>query len=441
MQANRQKAQSKRQKWLLPLCAVMMGCSHSEEAPPKPVVTVKVVPVTTEDIQISITAPATVFPREQASVAARITAPLHDLRVHKGDTVKAGDVLATLESRDVVAARGEAAAALTDAEANLQKTSGGTLPTDIERGRGQLASAEAALNQAQKIYDRRSELFKLGAIPGRDLLTSQTDLAKAQADYDVARKSLELLKTQSGEKDIAIARAHVEQAKAHLAQADAQLAFTDLRSPFAGTVTDQFQYPGDMAQPGTPTFIVMDLSVVTARAQVPESQVGQIRIGQACSFMSSDAPASAGPGRVTVINKAVDTTRRTVEVWCEIENHSAAVRGGVFGQAAFITGKIPAAVVVPLAAVQFKEGTRTGTVMVVDAQNVAHRRDVQAGETVGDVVRIIEGVKPGETVVTEGSYSLPDGAKIKTGEAGKEAGKDQTKAEGKEEGKKAEKEP
>ena len=140
----------------------------------------------------------------------------------------------------------------------------------------------------------------------------------------------------------------------------------------------------------------------------------------------------SGSNRVTVVNKAVDAARRTVEVWCEIQNQSAAVRGGVFGQATFITGKVHAAVVVPLAAVQFKEGTRTGTVMVVDAKNIAHQRDVQAGETMGDVVRIVEGVKPGETVVTEGSYSLPDGAQVKTGEAGKkEAGK----------GEKAEKEP
>ncbi len=69
--------------------------------------------------------------------------------------------------------------------------------------------------------------------------------------------------------------------------------------------------------------------------------------------------------------------------------------------------------------------------MVVDAKNIAHQRDVQAGETVGDVVHILEGVKPGEIVVTEGSYSLPDGAQVKTGEAGKAAGK----------GEKAEKEP
>jgi multidrug efflux pump subunit AcrA (membrane-fusion protein) len=89
----------------------MMGCSHSEEAPPKPVVAVKVAPVQTQDVQLSITAPATIFPREQASIAARITAPIRSLKVHKGDSVREGEVLATLESRDVVAARGEAAAA------------------------------------------------------------------------------------------------------------------------------------------------------------------------------------------------------------------------------------------------------------------------------------------------------------------------------------------
>jgi HlyD family secretion protein len=436
VQGKRQEATGTRRKWLLPLCAVMMGCSRSEEAPPKPVVAVKVARVETRDVALSITAPATIFPREQASVAARITAPIRELKVRKGDNVKAGDGLAVLESRDVVAARAEAAAALADAQANLQKTSAGTLPTDIERARGQMATAEAALNQAQKIYDRRSELFKQGAIPGRDLLISQTDLAKAQTDFEVAKKSLDLLKTQSGEKDIAIARAHVEQAKAHLDQAEAQVTFTTLRSPFSGTITDQFQYPGDMAQPGTPTFIVMDLSVVTARAQVPESQVGQVRIGQACSFASSDAGA-AGPGHVMVINKAVDPARRTVEVWCEIQNRSPAVRGGVFGQATFITGKVPGSVVVPLTAVQFKEGTRSGIVMVLDAKNVAHQREVQAAETVGDVVRILEGLKPGETVVTEGSYSLPDGAQVKVGEAGKESDKgDKT-----DKGGKAEKEP
>jgi membrane fusion protein (multidrug efflux system) len=125
---------------------------------------------------------------------------------------------------------------------------------------------------------------------------------------------------------------------------------------------------------------------------------------------------------VTVVNKAVDPARRTVEIWCEIQNRSAALRGGVFGQATFITGKIPAAVVVPLAAVQFQEGTRTGIVMVVDANHIAHQREVQTGETAGDAVHILEGVKPGETIVTEGSYSLPDGTQVKTGESGKTAG-------------------
>jgi len=399
--------------------AILTACSHPEEAAPKPVVAVKVARVQVQNIQLSVSAPGTIFPREQANVSARVTAPIRSLNVKKGDTVSAGQTLVVLENRDVRAQREEAAAALTDAQASLQKTQSGTLPTDIERARGQLASAEAALNQAQKIYDRRSELFKQGAIPERELLVSQTDLAKARTDFDVAKKSLDLLQNQSGERDIAIARARVEQAKARLDQASAQLAFTDLRSPFAGTVTEQFQYPGDMAQPGSPTFTVMDLAVVTARAQVPEAQVGELRIGQACSFAPSDAGTSAASGRVTVINKAVDPARRTVEVWCEMPNRARTLRASVFGQVTFQTGTLANSTVVPVAAVQFNEGTRTGSAMVVDAKNVAHKRDVEAGVTIGGMVEIKQGLKPAETVIVEGGYSLPDGTEVKvTGGAG-----------------------
>src|SRR5207247_8755631 len=95
----------------------------------------------------------------------------------------------------------EAAASVNDAQANLQKISAGTLPTEIERARGELITAEAGLNQAQKIYDRRSQLFQQGAIPQRELLVSQTELAQAKSAYEVAKKTLKLLTTQTQDTD------------------------------------------------------------------------------------------------------------------------------------------------------------------------------------------------------------------------------------------------
>jgi HlyD family secretion protein len=404
--------------WLL-FPILLAGCGAKEEAPPKPVVAVKLGRAELADIPLTVKAPATIFPKEQANISARVTAPIRTVNVHKGDTVSRGQVLAELENRDTVAQKQEATAALIDAQANYQKTLAGTLPADIERARGQLATAEATLRQAQKIYDRRSELFKQGAIPNKDLLTAETDLAQAKTAYEVARKSLDLLQNQSREGDIRIAESRVDQAKARLALAEAQLQYSDLRSPFSGTVTEQFQYPGDMAKPDTPTFTLMDLSTVVARGQVPESETGKIKVGQICSFTPTDAAETIASGRVTVINRAVDPARRTVEVWCEIPNSGTKLRGGIFGTLTVSTGTAAQSVVVPQSAVQFNEGTRNGFVMVVDDKHIAHKREIEGGEIVDGKVQILKGLKAGETIVAEGGYGLPDGTEVKAAEAAK----------------------
>jgi cobalt-zinc-cadmium efflux system membrane fusion protein len=148
------------------------------------------------------------------------------------------------------------------------------------------------------------------------------------------------------------------------------LDFAEIRSPFAGTVTAQNVYPGDMAKPDAVMFTVMDLRVVVARAQVAEGEAGAVRLGQGCEF-------EGVAGRITAVSKAVDAARRTVEAWCEIPNGKRALRGNVFGNVAIHTGDLPGSLVAPLAAVQFEEGTSKGTVFVVDEKKVAHRSIVQ----------------------------------------------------------------
>ena len=398
--------------WLL----LFSGCGHHEETDVKPVVTVRVARAGVSDLSMYVHAPATLFPREQANIAARTTAPIRELRARKGDSVASGQLLAVLENHDVQAQRLEAEAAVMDAQANLEKISSGTLVADVERARGQVATTEAALNQAQKIYDRRSELFQQGAIPQRDLLVSQTELAQAKTGFEVARKSLELLLNQSRGKEIQQAESRLAQAKARLQLAEAQLQFTELHSPFAGSITEQFLYPGDMAKPEVPVFTVMDLSVAIARAQVPEEQTSAIQIGQKGVFTPADQSQTSFTGRISVVNKSVDPGRRTVEVWCEIPNTSRQLRSGVFGSLSILIGTAPQSVVVPLAAVQFKEGTRSGWVMVVNEKRTAHKREVEAGETIEGKAQIKQGLRPNELVIVEGGYGLPDGAEVRFSE-------------------------
>ncbi len=395
-------------------CLPLADCrSHSAEEPaPKPVVEVKLAKAEIADLVLAVHAPATIFPREQANIAARITARITKLNARKGDRVAAGQVLATLENRDLIAQRDEARASITDAEANLQKTAAGTVPTDLERARGQVETARAALNQAQKIYDRRKSLFEQGAIPQRELLVSETELAQAKTAYEVAQRSLELLRNQSSDRDIRIAQSHVEQARARLAGINAQLEFTEIRSPFAGVITEQMMFPGDMAKPDAPIFTIMNLSVAIARAQTPEADARTVRQGQACSFALTDQSEILFAGRITTINQAVDPARRTVEIWCEIPNGQARLKGGDFGTASITTGVARQSVVVPVAAVQFADEGKKGTVMVVDSKNIAHTKEVETGEVVEGKVQIIAGLKGDETVIVEGGYSLPDATEV-----------------------------
>src|SRR5690606_27551520 len=155
------------------------------------------------------------------------------------------------------------------------------------------ATTDAALNQALKFYERRKALFAQGAIPERDLLMSETELAQARTTHDVARRALHLLENQSQERDLEIANSRVEAARGRLSFIDAQLSYADVRSPFAGVITEQFLFPGDMAKPDTPIFTVSDLSVAVARAQVPEANAGDVRRGEKCSLLSSDTSSSA----------------------------------------------------------------------------------------------------------------------------------------------------
>ena len=168
-----------------------------------------------------------------------------------------------------------------------------------------------------------------------------------------------------------------------------------------------------MAQPATPMFTVADLSVAVARAQVPEASVKAVRLGAPCKMMPQDQQGSSFAGRVSMINQAVDAARRTVEVWCEIPNAKGDLRAQAFGSVEISTGSLPHVVTVPLAAVQFEEGSRKGHVMVLGADKKATKRAIEAGETADGRVPILKGLKAGETVIVEGGYGLPEGIEVR----------------------------
>ncbi len=398
---------------LLVALLLATGCAEPEAAEPTVVVAVKTDIARHEDMEVTVSAPATVFPRSEAKVASTLTAPIENLQAQKGDRVRVGQPLAQLRKSDLEAQRAEAEAQVADAAATLEKVTTGTLPADVERARGDVEKAEAALAEAQKIYEQRQVLFQEGAIPERELLLSKTQFEAARTDQRVAENALDLLQRQSGQQDQRIAQSRLEQAQARLAYIKTQLDYAEVRSPVDGVITEQFLYPGDMAKPDSPIFTVMDLSVAVARGQFPESETGALRKGQQCLFSKLDSPEQGFRGKTTVVNQAVDPVRRTVEVWCEIANREGALKAGAFGQINVVTANRPEAVTVPQAAIHFEEGTSRGVVWSVDAGGSVHERKITAGVISNGRAEIVEGLQAGEKVVVEGGYGLEEGVKVR----------------------------
>src|SRR6267142_958608 len=118
-------------------------------------------------------------------------------------------------------------------------------------------------------------------------------------------------------------------------------------------------------------------------------------------------------GKITLISRSRDPLNRTVEVWVTLANGAGRLRANGAAQVTAATLTKNNAIVVPASAVTLDaSNSNEGTVMVVDAANVAHETKVTIGIRTPDKIEITEGLLGGETVVIEGNYALPDGAKV-----------------------------
>ncbi|MEZ5364283.1 MAG: efflux RND transporter periplasmic adaptor subunit [Bryobacterales bacterium] len=394
------------------LCA---GCSQPADQPePEVVVEVRTARAAIREVEDTVTAPATVFGLSEARVAPKVAGPIARLAARKGDRVQKGQVLAWLSSEDLAAQLAEADAQVTDAEANLEKVSAGTLPTEVERAQGEVDRTKAALAEAKQIYERRQALVKEGALPEKDLLLAKTQYEQAQTANRVANSALELLTGRSRLQDVRIAESRIAQARARKELMQVQLDYTRIESPSNGVITEQFLYPGDIARPDNPIFTVMDLSVAVARGQFPEERTSGLRPGEVCRFAAVDDPDTERVGKLTVVNQAVDPLRRTVEAWCEIPNPDGALKAGAYGDVSVVLDVHSDAVVVPLAAVQFEPDRKSGAVWTVGADGIAHESKVEVGVVTNDSAEIRGGLRGGETVIVEGGFGLSEGVQVRT---------------------------
>jgi HlyD family secretion protein len=378
-----------------------------------PTVSVKVAKAEKGNIAAPVTAVGTIWPREKADVGAKISAQIKQMALLKNKIVRAGEVIAVLESRDLQAQRAEAVAALNEARANERSLITGTIPKTNAEDQKALLDARAKVNNTRATYERRRALFEKGGISKKDLEASQLELTTAEDELRLQEQTVALRSRSLNPNDRALAAARTAQAQQRVANLDAQLSYATIRSPITGIVTDQFQYEGEFASAGGKLVTIADTSTVIVKAPFSDTAVAQLKTGDAATVVPTDTSAEEMHGQITLLSRSSDPTNRTVEVWVTLGNGDGKMRANGAAQVTVFANSKSDAIVVPASAVTLETtNADEGTVMVVDAENVAHETKVTIGIRTPDKIEIVEGLKGGETVVVEGNYALPDGTKV-----------------------------
>lgn len=388
----------------------LAACSGSESADKEPVVSVQAEPAQRTNIQQKVVAEAILYPIHEAAITPKVSAPVLKFDVNRGDHVRAGQLLAVLENKDLAAAVTENQGVYEQAQADYANTISSTLPQQIQAAQADFENAKAALGAAQQVYDGSKNLYEQGALAKRQLDQAQVALIQAQTQEQAAEQKLQKMEAVSNAAQQKSAAGQLAAAQGKYQGAQAQLAYSEIRSPIAGVITDRPLYQGEMAAAGTPLITVMDVSRIVARAHIPESQAEHLKAGDPAEISSLDGTDKIS-GKVTIVSPALDPNSTTVEIWAEAKNSKEQFRAGASVNLTMVSKTAADALVIPKSAllVDPKEGS---SVMVVGSDSHAHQRKVQTGIQEGDRVQIVQGLKEGEVVVTVGAYGLPDNVKV-----------------------------
>jgi multidrug efflux pump subunit AcrA (membrane-fusion protein) len=383
--------------------SMIASCRGKHEDEPEPVVTVDVAPVLLSKIQRTIRTEGLLYPRQQAAIVPKVSAPVKKVYVQRGARVRAGQLVLELEDRDLAGAAAESRASLDLAEATFETTSKATVPQELQKAELDARTSKEAFDAAQSVFENRQRLYREGAIAQKDVNDAQVNLGQARSQYETSRKRFEDLQGFAHDQEIKAASAQRNAARGRSESAQAQLNYARIVSPIDGVVTDLPLYPGETAASGAPVVTIMDTSRVIARAHVSQSDAAELAVGNEANLIGPGGVPIAG--KVTLVNAAVDASSSTVEVWAEAENADGKLRPGSSVRVELIAKTVPNALVIPQSAV-LTSPTGATFAMVIDNESKPHLRKVATSIRDKGMVQVTDGLQSGQRVATTGAFEL-----------------------------------
>ncbi|HUX85836.1 MAG TPA: efflux RND transporter periplasmic adaptor subunit [Chloroflexota bacterium] len=260
-----------------------------------------------------------------------------------------------------------------------------------------IAQAQAAVDAAQQAYNLAQNPY----LP--------TDVAQAQAAATAAQDQAKLAASPYTDLDVKAAQAAVEQAKAALQVSQSNLNQATLVAPFNGIVTAKLLSPGALATASTPVVTIMSLNPQVQFA-VQESQLGNLKVGQAVQLTASAYPGKTFAAKITSIFPAADPKLHTFTVVVEPTNSTSQMAPGLFVNLLLTLKSDANAILVPSNALVDSNGQ---TAVFTIANNTAHLVPVSTSLSDSTNTEVLTGLKPGQDVAITGQASLTEGSPIR----------------------------
>lgn len=371
---------------LIPSVMWLAGCGEAPRekstAISAPAVTVSTIMAATETWPSIYEATGTVRARTSAVISANLMGYVRDVKVQTGDHVREGQLLVTLDTRDLDVGSRRAEAAREEVR------------TAVPEADSAVAAAKANLDLAQVTFGRMQDLFQKTSISNQEFDEASAKLKAAQAAYQMATARRIQLNSKLAQVDQEVRLTEVTRS------------YADVVAPFAGVVISKSVAPGSLAIPGAPLFTIEREGAYRLEASVEESRLAAIRMGQPVSVTLGSVDRALD-ARVSEIVPAVDSASLAYIVKIDLPAVPA-IRSGVFGRALFQLGS-RSLLAIPDGAVT--ERGQLQSVLVFD-NGVARTRLITTGQRTKDRVEVLSGLTAGEKVIVPIPAGLSDGAKV-----------------------------
>ncbi len=418
---------------LLVVGGLLAGCGSRERAVER-----LPTPVTVQAVEAYAGAPglrysANIEPYAQVELAFKVEGYIRELRqvrgvdgrlrsVQGGDWVERGTVLARVRESNYAARLEQARGQLAEAEQARDSAVSqlAEARAALERARSGLTAAQAAFEKAGLDMKRARSLYEAQSLTKVDYDQAKARFDETGARVDGARAEVAAAeaRVETAQSQIGVADGRIAAARAGVVEGEIQLGDTALTVPADGLILKRNVEAGDFAQPGKVGFTLGDVSAVKVVYGVPDVILPNLTLGSLQTITAEGTPGAEFRGRITRVSPSADPKSRTFDVEVTVPNSGYRLKVGQIASLRLGAARPAASVpVVPLGAIVRPKDDPTGyAVVIVEEQGgllVARLRSVGLGETYGNVVGVVQGVKVGDRVVVTGATLLRDGEPVR----------------------------